>query len=50
MKTRAFLIGLVVVLFWLAPSPNQTQARMPKREATKTVSFATTTQPAYFSK
>jgi hypothetical protein len=50
MKTRAFLIGFVVLLFWMAPSPNQTQARMPKREANKTVSIAATTQPTYFSK
>ena len=50
MKTRAFLIGFVVILFWLAPSPNQTQAPMPKREPTKMVSFAATTQPAHFAK
>lgn len=49
MMTRAFLIGLVVVLFWLAPSPNQTQARMPKRDVNKLV-LAPATQPVHYSK
>jgi hypothetical protein len=43
MKARAFLIGFVVILFWLAPSPNQSQARMPHRDLARTIS--PTTQP-----
>lgn len=45
MKARALLIGFVVILFWLAPSPNQSQARMPQR-GVKTVTLSMpTTQP-----
>ena len=45
MKARAFLIGFVVILFWMAPSPNQTQARMAQRNVNKSLSMTTATAP-----
>ena len=43
MKARALMIGFVVILFWLAPSPSQSQARMPHRDQARVNS--PTTQP-----
>ncbi len=43
MKTRALMIGFVVMLFWMAPSPSQSQARMPHRDLARTTT--PTTQP-----
>ena len=49
MKARAFLIGFVVILFWMAPNPNQSQARMAQRGVNKVATSmaiaAPTTQP-----
>jgi hypothetical protein len=42
MQARAFVIGFVVILFWLAPSPTQSQARTPKRDAVKLITPPTT--------
>jgi hypothetical protein len=31
METRAILVALIVMLFWLAPKPSKSEARSPQR-------------------
>jgi hypothetical protein len=47
MRARAFVIGFVVILFWLAPSPSHSQGRTPKRDAVKTMPTAPVTLPVH---